>query len=437
MIRWRTCNRCGTSLESDDRFCTECGQPRPGQTYADSGYVGVAVERAETLLDPVLTAYELLRRMISGRSPFSDWRPEPGRMPEDLECDIEFAVQSYQLTVFLAATDRRYGRAVSERIEANLLYLSGFDATTGSRLSSLFEAFLAAAAIHDPNSDPLGIGDPKVQFHMTLACAVMRVLGWPEERQSALLMLLAECLNRGLIAAQGPFKRELDATGGIAETPGWSQAPGPFERQLERQHGNPLFPAKARVVSPDQVVDARREDLRHAFKFLQPYRALVREGESFRGKLLPVKDVATYLQTARDLLENCSVLGTYFSPEEKVLEAVSEAAHRMILQATKEPRTQDLHEECRALSEVRVLFQKISITLPPGADEADYLRSILSEDFETISTFGALCGALGHANSLDLARNLLDHAVRDGMDPDVARKKLDAFVRAGMQSTAT
>lgn len=398
-----------------------------------------------TLLDPGLAAYELLRRMIAGRSPFSDWLPEPGRIPEDLQGDIEFAVQSYQLHLFLAAAGRKYGRDIEKRIFFNLLLWSGVlsgvdletiesyptDGEVGRRLS-LIDTFLVAKA--HSRSASLGVGDPEVHLHMALAVAVMRVFGWPEERQNAFLMLLGECLHRGLIFAQISFNSELDATAGIAENPAWSEQPGPFERQLQRQCGNPLFPAADRMVTGRKIENARKADLRLASQFLQSYKAIHQETVSLRGKKATLNEIFSYLKTTEDLLTDCRVLGAYFSPEEKVLEAVSEAANRLIVEGTKEPRIQDLHEERRALSREQVFLRKMQIAIPPEVDKEDYtVRSILSEDVETISNYGLLVAGLGM--STELARKIVVEAIRDGMDSDVAKKKLDAY--AGMQSTAT
>ena len=301
---------------------------------------------AQSLLDPELTGYELLRRLISERHPFSDWAlDEQGRIPEDLEGDVEFAVQCYQLSVFLSITESKYGPTVSEKIRANLLLLSGFDETTESRLLTLFKAFRAAGVIYNPKSDPLAINDPEVQFHMTVASAVMHDFDWPEERKLTLLMPLAECLHVGQFWAFELFTKELDATTGVVDRFGWSELPGPFERQLERQAGNPLFPAMARIVSLQQLFDARKEDLRHAFKFLQSYKELVREGLSFGGRMLPIKEIATFFRAAIELLETCSVLGPYFSPEARVLENASEAANQQILQVMKETRCEGIAGE--------------------------------------------------------------------------------------------
>jgi hypothetical protein len=391
----------------------------------------------QSLPDAGLTAYELLRRLISGRSPFSDWLPQPGGIPEDLEGGFEFAVQSYQLYVFLDLAGSRYGSTVSGSVRDNLLLLSGFDQSAGSRLPALFQAFKAAGAIYDPNFDQLSVDNPEVQFHIGLASAVMYVSDWPEEGKAAVLMPLAECLNRGLYLARELFTKELDATTGIADGFTWSDVPGPFERQLQRQRDNPLFPAMARAVSPQQVVDARKEDLRHAFKFLRSYRRHVKEGLSFAGKILSIKDASSFLHAGVDLLETCSVLGAYFSPEQKALEAASEATLQEILKVTNEPALKDLHEQYLALSRLNGFWKRVRIALPHGVDTEEYcLRSILSEDIESISNYATLCGGFGWVNQVDLARKIVGEAIRDGMDSDVARAKLGAF-GAGMHARRT
>src|SRR5258706_348533 len=120
----------------------------------------------------------------------------------------------------------------------------------------------------------------------------------------------------------------------------WSESPGPFERQLQRQQNNLLFPPLARLVSAQQVTDARLADLRRELDFMGRYRPFVLRGLSLSGKET-IKEATEFLKEAIDLLESRCVLGSYFEPETNVLQSASEAMEQEIIEETKDTSLQD------------------------------------------------------------------------------------------------
>lgn len=420
------CTSCGSKSPDDAKFCAKCGKQIP----LASEVAGAPDQRP---FDPQLAGYDLLRRLISGRSPFNpveEWHPEAKKIPAGFEADVDLAVHAYQLSSFIEMAKDRYGVAISEKIRTHVLLLSSFDAQLESRLPGLFEAFRAGIAIHDPDSPQWHpMDDPRTKFHITLAVSVMYPPSWPEERKPELLMLLAERLDTGRVWAEEIFGPELKLTSHVATTFQWAESPGPFERQLHRQQNNPLFPATARTISAHQVTDARIADLAHISDFMQRYKPFLERLLSHAASTF--KEALDFVKEGIDLSEKRSVLGDYFLSEQKVLKAGSDAMQREIVEIANEPSLQDGLREYRSLSDVGALLQKVTTGFPPGCDAEDYtVRAVLSEDLQTIVNYAGVCGfiePLGK-DARSRAERVLAEAVRDGMAPDVANAKLAAFL---------
>jgi|SRR5271157_317860 len=420
------CTSCGSKSPEDAKFCAKCGKQIPLASE-------VAGAPDQHPFDAQLAGYDLLRRLVAERPPFNpveEWHPKAKKIPADFEADVDAAVHAYQLSVFVEIAKGTYGLAISEKIRTHILLLFSFDAKLESRLPTLFEAFRAGIAIHDPDSPRWHpIDDPRAKFHLDLAVSVMYPPGWPEERKAELLMPLAERLDTGRVWAEEIFGPELRASSHVADTFQWAESPGPFERQLQRQQNNPLFPAAVRSISAHQVTDARVADLKQVFGFMQDYKPFVRRGLSLSGKWT-VKEASDFLKEAIDLSERCSVLGDYLAPEMKLLKSAAEATQREILETTKDAALQDLYREYGAQADVGALLRKLSTAFPPGCDMDDYtVRAVLSEDLQTIVNYAAICSFIGLAGNVrGRAETIVADAVRDGMPSDVANAKLAAFL---------
>jgi zinc-ribbon domain len=420
------CTSCGTKNPEDANFCAKCGKHIARTS-------GAAATPSKHPFDPQLAGYDLLRRLISGRPPFNpveEWHPKAKKIPAGFEADVDVAVHAYQLFAFLEMAKCTYGLAISEKIRTHILLLSSFDANFESRLPTLFEAFRAGIAIHDPESPRWHpIDDPRAKFHIDLAVSVMYPPSWPEKRKAELLVPVAERLDTGRLWAEGIFGPELKTPVQVADTFQWSESPGPFERQLQRQRNNPLFPAKDRTVSAHQVADARVADLKQVFGFMQDYKPFVRRGLSLCGKWT-IKEASDFLKEAIDLSERCSVLGDYSAPEAKVLKTATEATQREIVETTDDAALQDLWKEYGAQADVGALLQKLTTGFPPGCDADDYtVRTVLSEDLQTIVNYAAICSFSGLAENVrGRAEKIVAEAMRDGMPSGVANTRLAAFL---------
>jgi len=437
------CPGCGKEVSAADAFCRTCGHSLSSQKLASRE----TDEQRKATFSPPLEAYETLRKVICERPPLNLWRPEqgllPNDIPDDLESDFELAVRAYQLFTYLDLVKEKFGLPVSETSKANILILSSFDKTMESRLPIVFEAVRAAILTHDPAifsqfeatfSRSIGDGDPGIQFHVTLANSVSYAYDWPKERRASLLMTLAGFLAAGQSVALSVFNDELDKFDGITDSIQWSPAPGPFERQLQRKEGNPLFPRAVRIISAQQVMDARTADLRKTADFFKSYRSHVKESVSLKG-MRTVGEASGFMKRSFDLMEPCAALGTYFSPEMEVLRAGADAGKASIASAAKDPVLDQYLAKYEALVAHQcsgpMIIARTLEALGAERRNEEWVRPVFSEDLETIREFGAMTAGVG----LDLwqdAKAIVEAAVRDGMKADVGNAKLDAF-RSGIR----
>jgi len=396
----------------------------------------------EWIFYPSLGAYEALRKVICERPPLNEWRPKEVRFPEgtpshlktelkpsDVGNAFEPAVWAYELCSYLDLIKKKFGSPVAEKTSEHILVLSGFDKTLESRLPILFKAVEAAIATHDPASSPQFADNPSAQFHLTLAGSILYVSDWPKERKAPLLMTLAQCLDVGKYLAESAFLGELEKARRTVDSIQWSSAPGPFERQLQRKVGNPLFPPSDRKPTDAQVISARVSDLRNTAEFLRRYRLHVQEAMAWKDKMLNLGQVSDFLYRSFDLMESCAVLGNYFSPEMEVLKAAADASKGALAAAVPDAAA----NEQLAKYESLVVFQCstpmiIARTLEElgTATNEEWIRSVFSEDLETIRESGVYAASIG-LDLLQDATSNVEVAVRDGMWPDFAKKKLDAF----------
>jgi hypothetical protein len=396
-----------------------------------------STETAERPIDPQLAAYEILRRMICRRPPFNEARPRAGEIPEDLKEEIETATLAYQLSMYLDIAERKFGLTLSEKIRAHVLLLSAFDPGLESQLPRFLQVIrraevdCALRGASEPSDDMFA------KFCSILAIFTLIECGRPDERQKVLHASVGAHLGWAYSVAKKIFAPEVEAMNGVSKDFVWSAQPGPFERQLQRRQGNPLFPAPARSISADQVSAARLEDLKRSADFLKSHKPLVQQALSVPSQW-PLKEGVDFLKKVIDLIEPCKTLGCYFSEEGEVLEKVADAVEKELVRVMKqlnEADFQDGLQDYRALSSVAGLHRRLTIALAPTAGSEDLLRTVLSEDCETISAFGHMCaaGLFGWEDHPQLAQRIIQAAVHDGMNADVALLKLNAF-RTGFES---
>jgi hypothetical protein len=388
---------------------------------------------ARSLLDPQLAAYELLRRSICARPPFDPLGAEGCAIPDEFKKDIEFGSRAYQISVYLGAVKAKFGLSVCEKIRTHVLLLSAFDASLESRLQRYFEAIRASDAEYNAGRFSDLFEDPALRYYAVLAILFLIVSGCPEERQRGLARSIAACLLGARMRAEEVFEAELKVLSEVGSEFEWSAEPGPFERQLQRQHNNPLFPATVRTISAGQLTDARVSDLRRMADFVSAYQAIVGEVLSPPAKMV-VREANDLEKRIIDLIPSCMVLGDYFSKELKFLGNVSDSIDQELSRTTNEPGLRDTYKRYMALSHVQGHILAISVALPTGNGVEDFsLRSILCEDPELISSYAQLSGTvpLFGDKPLDSVRRIISKAIREGLDPNLGRQKLEAF-RSGL-----
>jgi hypothetical protein len=390
---------------------------------------------AQQPIDPQLAAYEILRRTICRRPPFNAARPEAGEIPEDLEEVVETAALVYQLSMYLYIVDRKFGLTLSEKIRANVLLLSAFDPGLESQIPRFLDLITRAEHACALRRGAGQSDDILVKLCSTLAVFTLIECGCSEERQESLHASVGARLGAAYIAAKRVLAPEVEAMNGVSKDFQWSAQPGPFERQLQRQQGNPLFPAPARLISTYQVSAARLEDLKQAADFLKSYKPLAQQVMSLpRQWALP--EASDFWKKVIDLIGPGKTLGGYFSEEVHELERIADAVESVFVKRMDELNEPGFHDKCRTyrnLSLLAELLGRVTTGLAPTAGNEDVLRTVLSEDYKTISEFGYYQGAVGREDHLELAQRLIQAAVRDGMNGDAALLKLTAF-RAGFES---
>lgn len=386
--------------------------------------------------DPELAAYDILRRLVCKRFPFDELSFEQTLIPDDLRKQIEFGCLVSQVSVYVDAAQRKFGNGVSERIRTHLLLLAGFDPELKAGLQKFLEAIRGADAEFAAGhfSDIFeGASQDLTRYYATLAIMLLIASGCPEERQRALAGSIGERLLAARFRADDVFEAELTSAKEVSVTFQWSTEPGPFERQLQLQQNNPLFPATVRVVSTQQVKDARLADLKRMSDFMSTYRPIVKDGLSPPANMV-VKEASDLEKRMIDLIPSCMVLGNYFSKELKFLADVSDSIDQELTRTTKETSLRDTYKRYMALTRIQGHLLTISVALPSGDGTEDYsVRSILSEDLDTISSYANLCRATGVLGDepLYLAQRVIGEAIQAGLDPDLAQRKLTAF-RSGL-----
>jgi hypothetical protein len=370
--------------------------------------------------------------MLCRRPPFDDSQSELPSIPEEYRDDIELGSWVLQVSAYLETAKEKFGLAVSERIRTHLLLLSGFDPDLGFRLLQFFEAKRKTDAEYAAGRFSDVFDDPLLRYYLALAILFLIIGGCPEERQKGMLGSAADCLLNARRRAEDVFEPELASAGEVSSAFQWSTEPGPFERQLQRQQNNPLFPTRARVISAQQVTDARLADLRLMSDFMTTYRPIVRKILSNCGKT--VGEASDFQRRIMDLIPSCMSLGDYFSNELKSLTKFSDIMQEQVIATTKETGLQNTYDRYVALLQTQGYLRILGTALPSEEGTEDYsMRSILSEGLGTISNYADLCGRNGVLGDkpLDLAQRVIREAIQAGLDPDLGQLKLVAF-RSGL-----
>ncbi len=217
----------------------------------------------------------------------------------------------------------------------------------------------------------------------------------------------------------------------------WSSSPRCFEQHLLRRLNNPIFLPSRRTISEQEFKTAKALDERDADAFRRAFANHVNEGQGLRGSET-IGYVNDYLKRTLQLMERSAAIGGDWQREMSTLEAGVDACKKL-LNSHSGSEDATLLEKAIALHSLQIynsfLAQSFRSDCPfPRTDTDEWLRALLSEDEATIENTAIFAGGLGW-NFIEQARSILTDAVRDGLPPVEARRKL-GFLEAGYSKGA-
>ncbi len=210
----------------------------------------------------------------------------------------------------------------------------------------------------------------------------------------------------------------------------WSKVPGCFEQHLQRREGNGLFPIERRKICKTEVAEAQKIDLLDQDRFIESAKRLGAELEFQEDKDLgsTVRDTS-YIQKVQGMLEEAASIGGTIQNAIRMLESIEEDMIQHLNRSM--PDGADLLSKAKSLSmtaRIPLLAQMTRKDTPILSSEE--IPSILSEDFETISTIGYISRSFpGFSPCEDDIRSHLDTAVKQGFDRKRANELLGAWNR--------
>lgn len=218
----------------------------------------------------------------------------------------------------------------------------------------------------------------------------------------------------------------------------WSTSPGCFETHLLRRLNNPLFPPSERVVTKQELRNAKALDGRDAAAFKQAFEDHVKEGIGMGGPE-SLGYVTDYLKRTLEMMERAAAIGGDREEEERVLETAL-AACKELLNSNTGPGAGATLERAINLHGLQIhnsfLAQSSRDDSPIPRDTEGWLRALLSEDEETIEHTAEYAGGLG-LKIMEQARTVLVAAVRDGLPVIDSRRKLELLEQGFVNGGAT
>lgn len=207
----------------------------------------------------------------------------------------------------------------------------------------------------------------------------------------------------------------------------WHEMPCCFERHLQRRYNNPLFPLGRRIVSSEELKEARKKDSNDLKDFIKQYTLWLSEAGKLNDKS-PIDDLRLYLQDTQDLAELASAVGCDLDKEISVLDAMEDKITAFMNMQL--PQGAELLKDAHSLSATK----RIPYVAQAGRKDTPILKSeelaaLLSEDMETIKVAGLLSRSFpGYRPNSEDVEELLNKAIRDGLDMQYAKEITDAFM---------
>jgi hypothetical protein len=206
----------------------------------------------------------------------------------------------------------------------------------------------------------------------------------------------------------------------------WSDSPGCFERHLQRREGNLLFPSGRRIVTRNEIEEAREKDRNEQKYFFKKISELGSQMRSL-GEI-PIGQVPTHLRNIQSLMEEAASIGGEALNQISNLEKI-EDDWLLELESALPENKHDL-ESLKSLSGVArnpYMAQRKRKDTPIIKEEE--VPALLSEDLETISGLGYMSRALApnfRPNEADITSHL-EKAVSNGFSKERAAQIIAAW----------
>jgi len=212
----------------------------------------------------------------------------------------------------------------------------------------------------------------------------------------------------------------------------WSDNPGCFERHLQRREGNILFPPERRIVSKNEIDEARQKDHLEQEQFAQKVKSFVERSKNHRdkniGKTIKLDRAQLVLKEIQDLLKEAATIGGPLGGYVQALENMENNIIEILNKAV--PDGADLLEQAQSLSisgRIPYFAQTLRNNSPIYKDEQ--IPTLLSEDLETIAFAGYISRAFApdyRPNEADI-RKFLENALTLGFSKESAEQIIAAW----------
>lgn len=220
----------------------------------------------------------------------------------------------------------------------------------------------------------------------------------------------------------------------------WHEMPGCFERHLQRRYNNPLFPLGRRTVSSEELKEARKKDSNDLKEFIKQF-TLWLSGSAKLNDKSAINDLSHCLQDTQYLAELAFAVGGDLGEEISTLDGMEDRITAFM--NMRLPQGAELLKSAHDLSATRrnSYFAQVSMYYPDDYSgsrrrkdtpilESEQLAALLSEDMGTIAVAGLLSRSFPrYRPNSDDVNELLDKAVRDGLDMQYAKEVADAFCK--------
>ena len=200
----------------------------------------------------------------------------------------------------------------------------------------------------------------------------------------------------------------------------WSDSPGCFERHLQRRDGSLLFTPERRIVTHQEIEEAREKDRTEQEQFTAKFKAFATTIASAIEMSVPLDKDTSVLLEVQQLLEEAAAIGGEIAQPLQVLENTEQALVDSMRQAS--PDGADL---LRSMSVVKrsPYFAQFTRKDSPILREEE-IPALLSEDLDTISFAGFMSRAFGpdfRPNGTDIESHL-ERAAIEGFSRERAAR---------------